>query len=190
MQIENRSTLETVLKRRVSLFLGAGFSTLAYDEQGHELPVGSRLAEDIRKEFNLERLRNLSLQALCTVINSTQEDRLRDYLKQRYQVHTFDERYKVLDRLSIDTIYTTNIDNLVHRIFASSKRKYVNDIDFNGPVFDDKSAVELVMLHGSVLHDRRPLRFGALEVSSSFGADPGRWRDLQSRLSQQPIVFW
>ena len=38
MNIEEQHTFEAVLKTGISLFLGAGFSVLAKDKQGKDLP--------------------------------------------------------------------------------------------------------------------------------------------------------
>lgn len=190
MEIENKSTFENALNTNINLFLGAGFSLLASDQNNKALPTGFDLTKELCEVFSKPHTPSTNLARLYTVINSTESDKLRKYLKERFTVSKFDERYLHLGRISIDTIFTTNIDNLLQKIFDKSTRKYLNDLDFHGPVYNDKSAIDLVMLHGSVLNDRKPFRFGKTEISSSFENEPVRWRDLQDRLQRNSILFW
>lgn len=190
MEIENQNIFFEALKKPINLFLGAGFSVLANDEQGRQLPEGGKLADELREKFNLEHLNNMDLAKLCTIINATKRDALRDFLVERFSVGKFDEHYKYIERLNISTIFTTNIDNLVHKIFEESTNHYINDVNINGPVYRGRDAIDLFMLHGSVLNSVRPMRLGTLEVASSFGADPDRWRYLQTLLRKSPTIFW
>jgi len=190
VKIENEGTFVKALENKINLFLGSGFSVLALDKNGRKLPIGQSLATELREHFDLKNMETLDLQKLCTVIKATKREQLHMYLKERFTINEIDKRYKILDRLAIDTIFTTNIDNVIHKAFEVSASRYLNDLDFHGPVYNDKSAIDLVMLHGSVLNDDRPLRFGTLEIASSFGADPNRWRDLQDRIKRSPTLFW
>ena len=189
MRIENENTFLAACRHSVNLFLGSGFSTLAKDAQGQFLPVGSQLSNELQEVFGLKHLSNLELKKLCTIINATNRERLKDFLIKRFTVNEFDQRYENIQMLKIRTVFTTNIDNLLHRIFEESTEFYINDIDRNGPMYRDRRAIDLFTLHGSVLYSLRPLRFGALDVASSFGADPDRWRYLQVRLKQFPTIF-
>lgn len=190
MEIENIATFENTLTSSVNLFLGAGFSLLASDQNNKALPTGAELTQELCEVFKRPYTAKTDLARLYTVINSTDGERLRKYLKERFTVSKFDHRYLFLDRVSANTIFTTNIDNLIQKIFEKSTRKYLNDLDFHGPVYRDRSAIDLVMLHGSVLNDGKPFRFSKTEISSSFENEPVRWRDLQDRLQRNSILFW
>jgi len=190
-RVENENLLESRLGGEgVNLFLGAGFSVLAQDCDGVPLPLGSQLASELIREFDMGHLKDLGLGELCTVISLTQREPLREYLRRRFRVESFDERYLSLDALPISNIFTTNIDDLPHCIYRKSKRHYLNDIDMHGPRWRDKRGVDYFALHGSVLSDRRPLRFGSLETASSFGSDPDRWWYLKAQLCKWPTLFW
>lgn len=190
MEIENKYTFETTLKSNVNLFLGAGFSLLASDQNKKPLPTAAQLTRELCEAFHKPHTDKTDLARLYTIINSTDGDRLRKYLRERFTISKFDERYLSLDKISAKTIFTTNIDNLIQKIFEKSSKKYLNDLDFHGPVYQDRSAIDLVMLHGSVLNERKPFRFGKTEISSSFENEPVRWRDLQDRLQRNSILFW
>ena len=191
MFIENENTFQASLRNPINLVLGAGFSVLAEDKNGRKLPAGKELANELRANFSLEHLTNLDLPRLCTVIASAHEDELKAYLTDRFTVVRFDARYSCLEeQLNISAIFTTNIDNLLHKIFENSVAYYVNDLDLSGPVFGRRRALDLVMLHGSVVKPDKPFRFGATDVASSFSTDPDRWLYLQTRLKQHPTIFW
>lgn len=190
MDIENKSTFENALKSNINLFLGAGFSLLASDQNKKSLPTAAELTRELCEVFKKPLTPKTDLARLYTVINASDGDKLREYLKTRFTVSKFDERYLALDKISANTIFTTNIDNLLQKIFEKSQRKYLNDLDFHGPVYKDKSAIDLIMLHGSVINDRKPFRFGKTEISSSFENEPIRWRDLQDRSQRNSILFW
>jgi hypothetical protein len=188
--IDHEQTLTHHLQSRLNLFLGAGFSVLARDRKGDSLPLGKALASELRSRFGLESLSGLDLPKLCTVIGSRDQGALREFLVDRFKVETFDNQYTGIERLPLDTIFSTNIDDLPHRIFEHSRSRYLNDLDFHGPVFKSRKAVDYIPLHGSILTPNRPLRFGTLDIATAFGTDPDRWRVLQNRLLRAPTLFW
>lgn len=190
MEIENKDTLLNALNSKINLFTGAGFSLLASNVEEQSMPKGADLAKELCDKFGKKYSEKNDLAKLYTVISSTHNEQLQDFLRKRFTIKNFDLRYKVLDKLSIDTIFTTNIDNLLQKIFEGSKSKYLNDLNFHGPVLYDKSAIDLISLHGSVLNPNKPLRFGKTEIASSFENDPTTWRDLQNRLNRSSILFW
>jgi len=189
--IENQELFENRLtSTRINLFLGAGFSTRAADRDGNSLPTGSQLAAELLEEFGREDLKALNLAEICTVISLSHRDVFHEYLKRRFTVDQFDERYQCLDQFDIANWFTTNIDNLAYEIFKGSPRHYINDIDKRGPSWRDRRAIDFFALHGCILNDNKPYRFGSLEVAASFGADPDRWWYLQSQLRKNPTLFW
>lgn len=54
MIIENENTFLRNLTLGINLFVGAGFSVLAYDKSGKQLPVGSALLEELKTIFNVK----------------------------------------------------------------------------------------------------------------------------------------
>ena len=90
----------------------------------------------------------------------------------------------------LSTVFTTNIDNLIYRIFENSRKYYINDVDRSGPSFRDSNAIDYVPLHGSVMKTERPLRFSTTDVASSFGADADRWYYFQRKTEQLPTIIW
>ncbi len=190
MKIENESTFLATLRQPINLFIGAGFSTLAADRDGRSLPTAGELKAELLEEFNLQNLASLDLGRLCTVISHAHKTELDEFLIRRFTVADFDKAYYCLeDRLNISSIFTTNIDDLIYRIFERSRDIYISDIYQSGPVYGNRRAIEYIPLHGSVRNPDRPMRFGVLDIASS-GKDPDHWYYLQDRILRLPTLIW
>ncbi|MFC1835203.1 SIR2 family protein [Thermodesulfobacteriota bacterium] len=188
MKIENENSFLAAMCDGLNLFLGAGFSLFAKDNQGCQLPTGSQLREELVEHFKLPD--TLDLVQAATVLNSIARREFRTYLLTRFSVKDFDAAYYALEKLRVSAIFTTNIDDLLYKIYSKSKRWYLNDIDLHGASFQDRQAIDLVTLHGSVLDDSRDFIFEATELASAFARDPDRWYFLNHSLRSQPTLFW
>jgi tetratricopeptide (TPR) repeat protein len=190
MKAEHEATLRRALRDGFNLFLGSGFSVLARNAARAPMPTGRQLAVELRAHFGVDREAELDLPRLATIVAATRRDELRTFLTARFTVADFDARYTQLRDLPVQTIFTTNIDDLCFRIYERSLSYYLNDLDVNGPAFRGRHAVDYIALHGSVRDDARPYRFSPTELASSFSTDPDRWRYLRRRLSTAPTLFW
>src|SRR6185369_1504638 len=190
MEIDSEASLRVALTNGLNLMLGAGFSVLASDQMGRRLPVASDLAQELRARYSVDAREYLNLDQIYTIIAVKNREDADSYLKSRFTVGAFDERYKALRRIAIRAIYTTNIDNLPQQIYMDDLDHYLNDLASRGPVFRDRAAIELLNLHGSVLDDSRPYRFTTLDVAGSFSANPTYWHDFRQQLDRFPTLFW
>ncbi len=188
--LQNENTFKKACADGINLFLGSGFALLAEDSEGRSLPTGGKLFEELVQQFEIGAAEGLSLAQLCTIIESERKQELRSFLTRRFSVEKFDPRYRVLDALAVHAIFTTNIDNLSFKIFADSKWHYLNDLSVRGPAFVDRSAVDFVALHGSIVHDGEPLVFGSTDLAASFSLDPDKWHFLTGQLQRRPTLFW
>ena len=189
MKIENEGAFTAAFRDGVNLFVGAGFSILAKNQAGHAMPLGFQLADELRSEFDEDKNKDLDLPKLCTVIDASRRQALREYLTSRCKVETYDSRYSDLLSTNIKCIFSTNIDDLIHRVFEGSPDKYLNDLDFSGSSSNVPAAVDYVALHGSIRDTRRPLRFTPLEIATAFETDRDRWASFRERLRRTPTVF-
>ncbi len=187
MHIQNENTFKAALNNGLNLFVGSGFSTLATDSDGRNLPVGLRLGHELTELFNLPE--GLTLSQIATILNSNSRDDFHSYLKNRFTVSGFDDRYRTIERLLISSIFTTNIDNLIHELYKNSKKFYINDLDLHGATFFERNAINFVALHGSVLHDTREFTFDATELTSASVREPDRWHYLSQALEAAPTLF-
>lgn len=188
--IENENTLKESLKNRINFFLGAGFPLLAYNKEKLPMPLGHELVKELIIYFKLKGMETLSLPEVCTILESTKKDTLYKYLINRFSVDTFDDRYKILDSINIENIFTTNIDNLIYKLYIESSSNYINDITCFGPVLNDKFAIDYIPLHGSILHEGQKFIFSSTDIAATFSHDPDRWFFLENRLERIPTLFW
>lgn len=190
MLIENENNLRQALGHGINIFTGAGFSILAENAEGNKLPLGTDLATELIQEFNDPSLSNLDLSKISTILEYDKKQAFYQFVKKRFTVERFDPRYSILNDLRIKTIFTTNVDDLIHKIFVSSKTYHLNDINLKGPAFKDRTALDFLSLHGCVLDNTRPMTFGTRDLASAFSAEPDSWRFLTNRLSEYPTLFW
>lgn len=190
MLIELQESLRASLRDGINLFLGAGFSLLANDRSGAPLLTGAGLKYKLIAQFGLGDVEALMLSQIATIIESTKKDEFYDFLRKHYTVGEFDERYKVLDRFNIKSIFTTNIDDLAFRIYENSVNHYLNDRNLRGATFHDRSAIDYVALHGSIAHEGEHLEFGTTDLAVSFSSDRDKWHYLTNQIQNWPTLFW
>jgi hypothetical protein len=185
-----RATLEAAFKTGVNLFLGAGFSLYARDHKNHNLPAGATLAAELINYFGLTELSSLSLDRLCEVMKAKDLEKFNEFLVNRFRVQTYDKKYDALIQINTATIFTTNIDNLINKIYAKSAIKHVNDLVLSGAAHRDTTAVDFIPLHGHVDHPIKHFDFGTVELASAFARDPDRFRVLTHKLQTHPTLYW
>jgi len=190
IMIENENTFVKALAEGINLFLGAGFPVLSKDDKERALPLGNQLKLELIDHFNLTGSEDLNLSQICTVLESDRRDGLYAFLKNRFAVKTFDSRYGCLDSINTRSIFTTNIDDLIFRIYANSLKHYINDIAISGPAFKDRDAVDFLALHGCVIHNNDEFLFNPLDLASAFSSDPDKWRYLTHSIQKLPTLFW
>lgn len=187
MNIELKETLEVALKSGLNLFLGAGFSIHSKNKEGKNLPYGSELTKELIKEFQCPSLTDLS--KVCTIIDSYNSEGLKDYLLNRFRVFEYESFYNQLALINSPRIFTTNIDNLVDKIFEKTNKKYINNVFINGACFNDTKCVDYIPIHGSVDMPDIKFLFNKQEVSGSYRTELNAWINLNNAANQLPSVF-
>jgi len=190
LTIEYENTFRIALSREINLFLGSGFSLLAKDKLDQNLPTGSEFKAELINRFNLKNVDKLTLPQISAILESENKDGFYSYITERFTVEKYDEKYSALDNINVKTIFTTNVDDLIYRIFSNSQVHYIHDVLQRGPSLNDKSAIDLITLHGSVVHRFDPMVFNTLDLASTFSSDPDKWNFLVNRLQIAPTLFW
>lgn len=169
MLIELENTFLKALRSGVNLFLGSGFPALATNKKERRpFPIGNALKDELITHFGLEHLRTLGQAQLCSVIDSSRRDALRSFLNDRFNVGDWDKRYASLELIKINTIFTTNIDNLIYKVYEKSLSYYINDILCRGPVLHDRMVIDYIPLHGTVFNENAPLTFSTVDIARAF----------------------
>ncbi|MFM1692635.1 SIR2 family protein [Aeromonas salmonicida] len=189
MKIESKSTFERSLREGINIFTGAGFSVLSKDKNGRNLPVGDDLRTELLDKFPGSP-KALQLPQLCTFLSRSKKDELENYIRLRFHIGSFNEKYHNLELINPKFMFTTNVDNLLECIFSGSNKKYVNDAKLNGVSINDKTAIDYIHLHGCVTNSESPLIFGDLDIASAFYNDPNRWNYFRSLMNRYPTLFW
>lgn len=188
-QIILEDTLVKALKEGINLFVGAGFSLLAKNKEGINLPIGETLLNEIRLEFD-DVPKNLDLPKSAMYLEKTNKQNFIRFLKNRFCVSEFDENYLNVLLIGLKGVYSTNIDNLFQKIFENSLSLYLNDVTIKGAIFNESKAVKYVPLHGSIYNDERKLIFSSADISSAFSNDRDIWQYLRMAIEEHPTIFW
>lgn len=187
IDVENSASFLLALRTGINIFAGAGWSLMARSELG-SLPVGGTLAGELRSEFGVDPNESLDLPQLSTIVAARDSQGLEGYLRRRFTVRDFDPKYRVLERIAIRSIFTTNIDDLFEQVLGNSSEHFLNDVYTRGSA-SSPHAIDIVKLHGSVRDTTRPFVFGPLDLAAAATTDPDRWMLLRQRLHESPTLF-
>lgn len=187
MEIELKESLNKAINNGINLFLGAGFSVYSKNKNDNRLPLGNELCYELIKKFKSPSIDDLS--KVCTIIDSTNSIELKDYLIERFFVEKYDSRYNSLLKINAPKIFTTNIDNLVHKIFEKSNRKFLNNIFKEGFCYNDVTCIDYIPLHGCIEDSESKFLFNKQEISASFRTQKNGWSSLTNAASQLPSIF-
>lgn len=182
---------ELVKKHGMNLYLGAGFSVYAYNNDNVSLPLGNDINKKLIELFGLDKERKLSLGKTCQKVKKDNADMLEKVLKETYTVKNFDIEYVALTRLPIKSIVTINIDDLVEKIFNNNEStKNISDTKIYGSLERD-NVVNLYKLHGSVTYPfGSDMSFTEKELMDLFVRDGGLFNTVTYKLSVCPTIFW
>lgn len=182
---------ELAKKHGINLYLGAGFSVYAYNEDGENLPLGDEINRRLISLFSLDNSRKFNLSKTCQKIKSTNADMLEKKLKEIYTVTSFDDDYLKLTSLPIKNIITINIDNLVEKIYDSPESSMnISDTAIYGSLEREKVA-SLYKLHGSVTYPvGTKMSFTETELTDLFIRDRKLFETVSFKLATAPTIFW
>lgn len=186
MKIQNENSFLQALQAGISLFTGSGFSLLAKDKNNNNLPTGAQLCKELQERFNKPQINNLSY--ISTILEKSQKDEYYNYLSDRFKVEHIDSLYYHINKLNIKNIYTTNIDNLIPKIFSQHPSKFLNDQLTNG-LLPDKDAVNYLPLHGSVDQPIPKFVFDVASINNIYNDAPRIWNYLSHGIETYPTLF-
>lgn len=192
MRFDNEKLFITFVKKYgLNLYLGAGFSVYAYNEDEEILPLGNEINDRIIEMFDLKKERTYTLSKSCQKVKKTNKDALEKFLKETYSVKNFDEMYLKLNKLPIKNIFTLNIDDLVEKIYADENSEInIADINITGPL-EKSNVVNMYKLHGSVTYPMGyEMSFTDKELTDLFIRDPGLFNTVSMKLCSAPTLFW
>lgn len=188
MNIEHEDLLKRYLSDGINLFAGAGFSVLP-DNEGNKLPTGLELKDEICNFFK-EDAKDLSLEDICTVVDSKNTSGLQHFLRRRFTLTTYNELYDNICKINIKSFITTNIDNLIHLIIRKSKRYYLLDATQYGSERYSSYKIDYYPLHGNVMNQNSKLHFGRFDIATAEDYNRDLFNSMAVNMLKRPTLFW
>ena len=191
IHIDEKNTFDNALKTGISLFLGSGFSVLSKDKQGKTLPCGYELLEELKEQFPKIKSFNDLSKASTMLERSIEKDKFKQYLTNRFAIDTYDNLYKNMFRINIKNIFSTNIDDLIFKIWTNNNQsqQHINNT-LNRGESNDPLAINYFPVHGCVLNSDREYIFSNIKIASAYLSQNGSWESLKLTVSNEPILFW
>ena len=139
-------------KNQAVLFLGSGFSTIGKNKLVENLPIGNHLAKKIweflyTEPFDGKSSLKLLFQAL--IQSSKGHDNICRFLQDNLLVHDFPAICNVLTHVYWHRIYTTNIDDIVDKIYHNNGNVYLHPIvsPKDDPTDRDQTLEKIQIVH-------------------------------------------
>ncbi|UZD37891.1 SIR2 family protein [Capnocytophaga ochracea] len=188
-RFDHKHLFENEIKKGINLFLGAGFSILATNKRGLNLPVGNSLNDLVKEKFNMDKS-SLNLSQISTILANSKKQEFYSFLREVFTVSDFDKGYFNVDKLNPKNIYTTNIDDLIYKIYEGNEEKYINDVTYHGEIFEDL-AINFSALHGNVRYpDDREMIFDVSSISNAYSSNFRIWNQLALDFEKRITLFW
>ena len=188
-RFDHQHLFENEIKKGINLFLGAGFSILATNKRGLNLPVGNSLNDLVKEKFNMDKS-SLNLSQISTILANSKKQEFYSFLREVFTVSDFDKGYFNVDKLNPKNIYTTNIDDLIYKIYEGNEEKYINDVTYHGEIFEDL-AINFSALHGNVRYpDDREMIFDVSSISNAYSSNLRIWNQLALDFEKRITLFW
>ena len=192
MRFDNEALFKELVKSYgINLYLGAGFSVYAYNNNGEKLPLGNEINKILIELFSVKSKRKLNLSRTCQKIKINNSDILEKKLKEIYTVKDFDEDYFIITKLPIKNIITTNIEKKKKKIYDSPNSSMnISDTAIYGSLEKDK-VVSLYKMHGSVTYPvGSRMSFTETELTDLFIKDSKLFETVSFKLSTAPTIYW
>lgn len=177
------------LAEGMNLFTGSGFSVLAKDKDNNNFPTGLKLLDELKTKFpRIGKYPDLA--KASTILESTFKEEFYEFLIERFSVDSYSDLYNVLPLLNIKEIFTTNIDDLIYKIYENANSKYINTATIEGQPYKSDLAVNYSPLHGSIHYPQNSFIFSKTQIASAYTNQHDDWTSLRNIIKNRPILFW
>jgi len=177
---------------RVTLFTGAGFSLDAKNFQNSEPPLGYALGKKLADIGGFPYEGEPLPQVYSAVQKRTGRPQLEELLRTNYSITTFDPWYQKVSGLVWNRIYTTNIDDLLEKVYGVQGQQRLTTIPCPNsfrPQPKTPATLQYVKLHGCVNNLDRGIRF-SLEEFSQLQVEEDPWyTQLVDDIYFGPVIF-
>lgn len=179
---------KVALQTGINLFTGAGFSILP-DANGKVLPASNDLCNEICERFSINPKYKDDLEKLSNILKIRCKDEFQAYLREKFTVSSYNERYDVLNSINICSYVTTNIDNIIQCVMDHSKRySLFNVVEYGAK--RGSSSLLFIPLHGNVKYLNSDLYFGKNELANVDTDNKDLFDLMHGELLKAPTLFW
>lgn len=198
MKIEYEESFKNALISGINIFCGAGFSVGAKNINNEYLPLGNKLLEKLKDNFNNLGISIYSdLTKACTKIEKNDRSSFRKFIEQTYTVKEIDVstgyNYQILLEMPIKKIFTTNVDDLWFKICGDSDSgKFLHDCSLYGANYRLlENEIDYYPLHGCVKNKDKYI-FSLTDIASVYTDSTKKtsWQTLAKESEKYPILFW
>lgn len=189
--------LDKIGKNDVLLFLGAGFTHDAININGENLPLGETLSKKIWNFLGL--IGSYSGDSLSTMydalLKSGKKERvlIKEFIEANFTSKEIPEYYEYLFKAFWYKIYTTNIDDVVEKVYKKSKLQRVEILKYpqDEPKERDQflEFVQLIHMHGKVPCDPDDLIFSTSQYAKGSLGFQAFYQQLIQEFSLHPTIF-
>lgn len=192
---EHKILLNRIASGDVVLFLGSGFSLGAMgsllDDEGKKiaLPNVQQLKEILSNKILYTNKVDGTLKDIC---EDCQEDNCSHYaqiMRDLFRVSSFQKFHELYAEVNWKSIFTTNVDNLIERVFEE-KHKQICSLYSENPKYKERGAVKYFKLHGDANIAPEQITFSTMDyISSSARRNDCRFEALTEALKTENFVF-
>ena len=183
--IDKEFLLKEKMKCGVNLFTGAGFSTLPY--KGASLPTADELCTEICEKYNISLEFGYDLEEVSALVPNQS---YQSFLRERFRVTGCNELYNKINNINIQSLITTNIDNIPYCFISNVNRYYLKNILYYGANKSKNANIDYIPLHGDVINLNLPLYFGKFDLSIVEEINKELFNEMESRIFNTPTIFW
>jgi hypothetical protein len=193
---DKHTLVRNLMRNRVVLVTGAGFSCDALNVLGRNLPVGTQLAQSLWSYlYDTKYDGKANLKTLYEVALHHRKGRnaLQAFLKAELHAETIPEWYRLVTRWFWFRIYTFNADDLLeqeYRLEPSPGLKTIIAPAHFQERDDFLRSIQYVKLHGSITSEPSDLTFGIREYGGRAAARTDIWYEhFVQDYSTKPTIF-
>ena len=187
--------LRRLKRNEVILFVGAGFSLDAFNRRKEKLPTGKILAEKIWNFIKMDGdYDGTALQTMYELLlnKGIKKTEIKQFFEETFLVSSFPDYYYGINIPFWYKIYTTNIDNLLEKIYLKSEQKpkilkYPNDEYLE--VDKSLESVQIVYLNGKIPCDPEDVIFSRKQYARNTNSLQPLYHQFVSEYATTTTVF-